>query len=271
MHLFYDYHIHTVFSGHSGPEMLVPAILDHAGRRGLRRIAVLEHAPELNRHCRAVFANTASDFPCPQFQMIREQLDYWHRQFPVEVVRAAEVDANPNLRDGSLLTTDLGGIQLVIASTHFLPGIPAFWYNLPENIPTAGIERMYDEWLDWICRVAANPKVDVLAHPGLEMAAVGAIRSFEGKVLDDFARLLKVCLEHDTAFELNESLAKKIPPEILRGYIDIIAAARDLGVKISPASDAHDLKTIGVFTWAGEIAAKINLGEEDLFQPLMAE
>jgi PHP family Zn ribbon phosphoesterase len=43
-----DYHIHTILSGHSAPDLLVPNILRRADEAGLRRILIIEHTPPVN-------------------------------------------------------------------------------------------------------------------------------------------------------------------------------------------------------------------------------
>jgi len=266
MPILHDHHIHTVFSGHSSPDMLVGAILDRAARIGLKRIVILEHVPEMPRYRRAVLEECAATVPRSHIDAIADEIRHWRDRSPVRVLLGAEVDANPHERDGRLLLDDLAGIDVVMASTHFLPAVPALWYEAPA-LPEEKLARIYQDWMGWALHLAANPRVHILAHPGVEMANLGAIQRFAGPVLADFEKLLRVCGKYATAFELNELLTLKMTPEQCESYVEVIALARDLGVKISIGSDSHQLDRIGRFPWIESVVERLGLKPEHYFHP----
>lgn len=268
MKLIHDHHIHTVYSNHASPDMVPGAIIKQAERRGLRRIVILEHVPESPKYKRDVIEGRRSDFPRPQINAIAEESARCRGNSPVLVLLGAEVDADPYAADGSLLCKDLSGIDMVMASTHVLPRRPLYWYETPKPVPQEQGRLIYEEWMAWIMHVAANPVVDVLAHPGVEMAHIGAIESFSGAVLADFEKLLLVCKKYDTAFELNEHFKNKVGPAQCESYVEVIALARDLGVKLSIGSDSHALDKIGEYPWIDKLVARLGLNTEHFYHPL---
>jgi histidinol phosphatase-like PHP family hydrolase len=178
----------------------------------------------------------------------------------------AEIDADPNCRDGRLLLNNLEGIEVILGSTHYLPLLSQMWFEIDELSPENNA-TIYQEWLSWIKNIAKNPAVNVLAHPGTEVVAIGAMDWFDRDVIADFAEVLQVCREHNTAIEFNVLVARKISSIQLLGYIDMVATAIDMGVKISLGSDSHTLPQIGDFTWIDEITEKIGLREEHFYHP----
>ncbi len=270
MPILHDHHIHTVFSGHSASDMLVGAIIDRANAVGLKRIVILEHVPEMPRYRRAVIDEQVASVPRTQIDAIADEIRHWKDGSAARVLLGAEVDANPHERDGRLLLADLSGIDVVFGSTHFLPAVPALWYEVPD-LPEDQRARIYRDWMAWAMHVAANPAVDVLSHPGAEMASMGAIEAFAGPVLDDFEKLLQVCKKYETAFELNELFATKVGPTLCESYTDVIALARDLGVKLSIGSDSHQLDRIGQYAWVQSVIEALGLGPEHYFHPQRKE
>ena len=266
MPILHDHHVHTVFSGHSSPDMLVGAIAQRATTMGLSHIVILEHVPEIGKYRSQEIENHAKNLPRPQIDAIADEIRHWKSKTPARLFLGAEVDANPHERDGSLLLEDFSGIDVVLASTHFLPETPAMWYEV-EELPQEQKANIYQQWLAWAMHVAANPAVHVLAHPGVEMANIGAFSAFTGKILEDFEKLLLVCKKYHTAFELNELFRHKVDSAYLDSYIDVIAMARDLGVKIAVGSDSHRLDAIGNYDWCDQVVDKLKLTREHFFKP----
>lgn len=262
----YDYHIHTNLSGHSSPDMIVGAIIDRATRLGLRRIVILEHTPEVNRHRDDVVKHKIESFPAPQIDLIAAEVAYWRDHTSLEILVGAEIDADPNRRDGRLLCQPPATADVILASTHYTPNEGGYWYEL-SGLDDERRRSIYREWLSWTLLIAVNPHVDILAHPGVEMAAIGAIDQFSGSILEDFEKILLACRAGKTAFELNELLTKKMPQEKLTSYIEVVAMARDLGVPISIGSDAHALEKIGSYPWVETVMATLGLKEEHFYHP----
>ncbi len=271
MRVRHDHHIHTVFSNHASADMVVPTIAAQAVEMGLGRIVILEHVPEIPRYRRAVLEQQIATAPMPQIEAIRLEVDRWRGRLPLRILVGAEIDANPHTRDGRLLGERVEGVDVVVASTHFLPGGEALWYDVKDLFASERLAEIYREWMVWIMHIAANPAVDVLAHPGVEMAAIGAIERFEGAVLEDFEKLLRVCARYDTAVELNELVYHKIGSEQAESYVSVIGLARDLGVRLSIGSDAHQLDRIGRYPWVQTVIERLGLTPDHFFQPQLWE
>ncbi len=265
-----DLHIHTIYSGHSSTDMSVGAIVHDAVEKGLRRIVILEHVPNIPADCPKVIAGEMHAATRTQIDAIAAEVDYWRGRVPLEILLGAEVDADPHLQDGTLLLKDLDGIDIILAATHFLPDVSAVWFQSPPVNDREKRIRLFEDWLSWIKKVARNPHVDVLAHPGVELATMSVIPAFVDDALSGMEELLRACLQGDTAFELNESIAFKLGSAQAETYVDVIALARDLGVKISPASDAHQLSRVGAFPWSNSVGTRLNLTEGHFFRPAMA-
>ena len=266
MNISQDHHIHTVYSGHSSRDMTVAAIVEKAAALDLRRIVILEHIPDIQRDRRAVLDGVLGEASREPLRAIGRDLAAVAERGTVRVFRGAEIDADPNARDGRLLLADLSGIDVVMAACHYVADTRAMWFDLAE-LPRERLDRLYEIWMVWAMHVAANPAVDVLAHPGAEMASFGAIQRFEGRVLEDFEKLLRLCRKHETAIDLNESMVRRLSPETLAGYETMIETARDLGVRISIGSDAHQLDRIGAYPWLSTLAERLGLKPEHYFHP----
>lgn len=265
MALAQDHHIHTLYSGHSGDDMTVEDIVRQAEKRGLRRIVILEHVPghremDAFRHGELTWANTA------HLQAIRDEVAGLRATTPVRIVLGAEVDADPRRRDGTLSPADLTGVQMVMAATHLVP--EAYVYpHLLESLPEERRRYFYSLWIVWALHVAANPSVQVLAHPGREMVELGAIPEFSGTCREDFEKLLQVCRKFDTAFDVNETFLASLSESQRAGYTDIVASARDMGVKLSLGSDAHQVGHVGKYRHIEELVENLGLGPEHYFHP----
>jgi histidinol phosphatase-like PHP family hydrolase len=263
-----DNHIHSPFSGHSQPDLTVPAILERARAAGMRSVVLVEHVPPVAAEVYPlVLAGEAVPEP-------RAALDAAHFALPpaglaggVRCLRGAEIDADPVACDGTLLMEETDGLDLVLAATHYLPGGRGFWaHRAPTDAETR--EAVLDEWFAWVTRLAANPRVDVLAHPGALMAVNGCIEDFSAPaVLERYEGLLRACAEHDTAIELNELLSWKFNETQAGSYVAVLALARDLGVRLSPGSDAHSLDRVARFPWMESVADHLGLREEQIFRP----
>lgn len=268
MALSHDHHIHTVYSGHSAPEMTVREIIARAEKAEQKRIIILEHVPEVTGDRAAALARVPVRLLKAPIQRIAQEVHEIRSETPVRVLIGAEIDADPVNRDGRLLLSDTSGIDVILASTHFLPEDGDPWYNIHGVLTDDRLRALRDEWFTWTMRVAANPKVDILAHPGVEMASIGAIMRFDGEVLDRFEKLLRICARFNTAFELNETLERKIGPLPAESYINVLALARDIGVKLSLGSDAHSPEKIGQYDFVARVVKTLGLTHQHFYHPV---
>ncbi len=268
----YDFHIHTVFSGHSSMDMIVGNIIRKAQKTGLRKIVILEHVPQVSNKIQLKVTNNSYN---PQ-KTIRAQIDsiiedraYFKSENPdeeIQIMVGAEIDANPNKMDGSLLLKDLAGIDVVLASTHYLPNAKGMWYDELEWSEEQALQ-MYDEWFVWAMHIASNKDVNIFAHPGISLCAIKAITEFTGSVLDDFEKLFLICKKFDTAIEINENAISKLTTQQAKTYINIFRIAKDVGVKFSIGSDSHHPRKIGKYKWAKQIIKDIGIKYDDIYQP----
>ncbi len=245
----YDTHVHTVYCGHAVDEMVVPAIMAAAATRGLAWLAVTEHLHEPDHLAR--------------IDRIRADLMAAERPCPVYV--GAEVDADGALEDGSLVVpTD--GLAYVIASTHHFPGGQHWWYDQPAWNAT---ERaaVIDRWFAWAARLAANPQVDTLSHPGIMLSRLGLTESFTGAVLDGYRGVFAAAAQHQTMVELNELTTRKLPPAHRETYPALIGAAIEAGCRIVLGSDAHRPEAVAAYDWTLTVAQDCGLELADLGVP----
>ena len=262
-----DYHIHTVHCGHASPEMTAERIVETARRRGLGRIVILEHVPNISapagldpeRWKKGRNDRSEIDRVIEEVGVARRGLD------GIEVIIGAEIDPDPFRPDGSLMLDDLDGIELVVASTHLFPGGSAFWYT-PFAVPADAREKVAREWFSWAGRIVENDRVQVLAHPGALLAARGAVHDF-GEYAHDFARLGEKMRASGVAFELNELFHDKVTREGSQTYAQAVRSAREGGAVFTVGSDAHRPERIGRFDLTRRLFKRAGLGEDDFWHP----
>lgn len=266
-----DYHVHTIYSGHSGTEMFIPAVMARAAELGLRRVLIVEHVPETMTAASRTPAEWLSGRgDRTVIKAILSEVRPRRGQIPgVEFLVGAEVDADPERMDGSLMLADLADLDAVVAATHLLPGGEAFWFNPPET-PEAERGELLDRWLAWIENVVANPKVNILAHPGAELAAAGLAGGFGEAFRSSFRPVLTAMAARETAFELNEALLRRLGDEELAGYAELVKLARKCGVRFTTGSDAHRGEHLGAFRKVPELAGRAELAAADFWHPELA-
>lgn len=263
-----DLHVHTIYSGHSGPEMFIPAVMARAADAGLREVLILEHVPaltpetclDLGKWARG--RNDRSALAAILAETAPRRATYPATRF----LAGVEVDADPVRMDGSLMLRDFSGTDVVLAATHLVPGGLGFWFDRPD-FPEDERPALARNWIAWIEKVVRRPEVDVLAHPVCEMAACRLAGSFGPSFRRSFARVLQAMADCGTAFELNEAAIGRFSPEEAAGYVELIREARDCGVLFSVGSDAHHGDQMGGFNLVRETAAAAGLTEDDMWKP----
>ena len=242
----YDSHLHTIYSGHSHPDMTVDAIIGQMQEVGLKQIAITEH----------VFVR--SDLG--RVGIVASQIS----RDAENVLLGAEMDADAIALDGTLVApTD--GIDWVVASFHKFPGT-SIWWN--QDYREAKDEKtIYREWLDWAHEVVAVSKPDAIGHPGTLICHLSTVEEFDKPILRDFAGILESCREHGVAFELNELTHKKMRPLQKETYYRVFKLAKEKGVKIVLGSDSHSLPQIGRYLWIREVIDQAGLERSDFIIP----
>jgi histidinol phosphatase-like PHP family hydrolase len=199
---------------------------------------------------------------------IRDEIRQARKQAPdVEVLLGAEIDADPWAVDGTLMMEDLSGIDCVMGSTHVFPGGFGFWFE-PIHIDDPRLRRrLVQDWFDWVEQLVAREEIDILAHPGCEIAARALIPSFA----EDWLRMRMVHLggmmaRHKVAFELNEALLHKLPSACAATYGEFVRTVAAQGVKFAIGTDSHRPATIGRYAWVMELVDNAGLRTRDFLR-----
>ncbi len=248
-----DYHIHTVYSGHSAPDMTVRNIIEKTETLGLESIVVLEHA-------------FYSDMGRAGLEQIRKEVAAV--ETTVKVLVGMEIDPDYS-RKGQLVFEDFDKqeIDAVLVGTHAIPGTGKGW-RVKMELTQKERARICRAWFDIMENVLENSRVDIIAHPGRLISRNGIIENFDGSVLKDFERLFRAAKKANAAVELNEPLLKLLHEENrLQSYAEVIRLAVSMGLKISIGSDAHSPDGIGVNRHILRVAEQLRLTPADFFHP----
>ncbi len=264
----FDYHIHTIYSGHSGAEMFVPAVMARCAEKGLKRAMIVEHAPAMMTE---TFTSTsewlAGRDDRTATRAILAEVRMRRTAVPdVEFMVGAEIDADPERMDGSLMMRDLSGLDAVLASTHLMPGGEGFWFS-PPDIPEEEKPELRERWLAWMENLAANPDVNVIAHPFAELHNCGLSGGFGPAFRESCQLLLTAMAAQQTAFELNETALRRFSDEERDEYVKLVKLARECGVRFTAGSDAHRGKQQANYRLVPEVACRAGLSLDDFWHP----
>lgn len=246
-----DYHIHTVYSGHSASDMTVRNIVERAELIGLKSIVILEHAfyPSMGRTC---------------LEQIKKELDAIESE--VDVLVGMEIDPDYT-KKGKLIFEDFerDGLDVILVGTHTIPGTDKGWCA-EMKLTQEEKERIYYNWFETIYTVLEERSIDIIAHPGRLISRNGIIENFSGNVLKDFEYLFSVAKKKNVAIELNESFLRILQSENrLEPYMEVIRLALSGGLKISIGSDAHSPDRIGEKNLSSQIIKHLKIPETDIF------
>ncbi|MFO7899095.1 MAG: hypothetical protein R6V58_08550 [Planctomycetota bacterium] len=248
-----DYHIHTHYVGCAAPEMTIPAILDHSRRIGRTSIAITDHCDTPER--------------LEKNRLIRDELE---RTDPGDLEVFFGCELNIQNLDGDLFP-DADQVrqerfELVLAGVH------GTWFGPGE----ATLPQIMERQTELMCRVAANPLVDVLVHPWWIPAS-----QFKGALAQQFTsleqvpdeltrRMVDTCVEHDTAVELNAAALWSHPltsDEFKASYTAYAAKWVELGATVALSSDAHRFEHFDQLLLCEEMLAEVGLPERQVWRP----
>lgn len=217
----FDMHVHTEYCGHA-PGMTVQAILKRADDLGLEALAITEH----------IFSSSNLSL----LDEIRDQLAEYRGN--CEVLVGVEVDVDGMSREGKLVTENLDGIDFVVGSIHYVPGVGN--YPMTPGDLTVSPEQFLEDWRNSLRGLLTCGKIDMLAHPGrIAVAALDADIYF-GDIVSILSEAAKISADNNIAWEINELSCKRLKPRLLKKWHKIIIPAVEAGVKITFGSDAHD-------------------------------
>jgi len=248
-----DYHIHTHYVGCANESMTIPAILDGCRAAGRTSVAITDHADTPERH--------------EKIRLIRAELE---RTDPgdLEVFFGAEVNIQ-NLDAEFAVTEEMRaaeGYEIVVGGVH------STWFGKGE----ATVEQIIERQNGLMCKVAANPLIDVLVHPWwfgqkqFKAQLEGRFTSL-AQVPDELTcRLAEVCIANDTAVELNTWAVFKYPltsEAYKESYKQYLARFVELGCSIALSTDSHATHHIDSVEIGERILAEIGLPESQVWRP----
>lgn len=171
----------------------------------------------------------------------------WHdtlwRELPDDVVRRF------THRVGSL-----HAIYLTPSSDRY---VHMFQRRLPEGLTP---DIYMDAHVAELERFAATMPVDVLAHPTLLPLPYRGLPLEELWTEEREARAVEALYRAGIAFEISNRY---------RPHERFVRRAADRGVRLSLGSDGHTAEQVGQISWPREVAARVGVREEELFDPLV--
>lgn len=242
-----DMHIHTRYCGHADQNMEVRQIIEQAERRGLQTIAITDHI--MVGSCKE---DTAS------LENIMKEVRAADKS--IHVLIGAEIDADP-FQKGKLVLEDesvLRNLAFVSGSIHHWPDDGVIWHT-KKSLSAAEKTRAVDDYFIWYEKISRNPLVDVMAHPGVFLAATALITEFDRTIRKRFVPILENMKNTGKKFELNELASGKMGQDAWATYGWLVGLARELDIPFVIGSDAHSLDQIGRMPNVMDLIGKQNV------------
>ena len=206
---------------------------DAARARGLRYLAITDHSRGL-----AIAHGMNEERLARQGEDIRGlNEEYADRDF--RILRAVEMNLSPR-GEGDLDPQFLGSLDLVLGAFH-------------------SRLRLTDDQTDRYLAALRNPHIHVLAHPR------GRIFNFRVGLRADWPRVFECARAHDRAVEIDGYPDR----QDLDG--DLLAVARDVGVRISVGSDAHASGQLEFLDFGVASARKAGIPDERIINCMPVE
>ena len=238
-----DLHTHTTYSDGRGS---VEENVRGAEAAGLEAVAISDHfVPGEKEH---------SVYQEKLHQRLNEvqQARAWSGARVIMAVEATATDIQGHV---SVAEPDLIGVELTLVDVGYETAGLAF--AIPQ-----GRSRQLDAIFSLYNRLAANPLVDVLAHP-FTFGRFGLDITLDD-VPDECLRELGTTLAaRGAAFEINNGVwwwwPQFHPMQLAEAYARVVAAVADGGARFTLASDAHCNTGVGNLAWAQKVATLAGL------------
>ncbi len=229
-----DYHMHTPLCRHAVGQPWEYA--EHAVRVGLTEIGFSDHCPMPGGYD-AAFRMTADQMD-EYLQMVEEA----RRRHPLLSIKLGiEADFYPGSED---YVRDLLGsypFDFVLGSVHYIGDWGFDNPELIEGFSARHLEAIWKDYFELLARAAASRLFDVLAHPDL-------VKKFGHRASGDLSRFYRPVIAEmkkaGTALEVSAAGLRKTVAEIYPS-LEFMRLARDAGVPITFASDAHAPGEVG--------------------------
>jgi histidinol phosphatase-like PHP family hydrolase len=248
----YDFHIHTTYLKCANETMSVPALVQRCESLGLEAIAITDHlnAPEF----------------LPKHALIKQDL----AEISSDMKIYFGVEVNVINKDTGAVSIDeaqlaQGGFELVIGGPH------ASYFDRPDKAAIIDLQHQL------MLQVIANPLVDVLVHPwwfgGGEFKPGGPMEWLTdmGQIPDWHAQeIAEAALAHGTAIEANHSAfftENQYGQAFRETYPHYLASIAQRGVKMSLATDAHDINRLDGIHEMMDILEGVGVTREQLWTP----
>jgi histidinol phosphatase-like PHP family hydrolase len=248
-----DYHIHTHYVGCAGKALTIPAILERCRGNGRTSIAITDHCDK--------------DWQLDKNRLIREELEQTDPG-DLEIFFGCELNAQD--LDGSLVFNEEQvrdeRFEIIVAGVH------STWFKPGE----ATLEQIMVRQIELMCKVVANPIVDVLVHPWWIPGS-----QFKGELAEQFtsleqvpdeltAQMVETCIKHDTAVEMNAGALLSHPftsDEFKASYTGYVAKWIELGAMVALSSDAHGFQHFDQLLQGEQILVDAGLPEAQVWHP----
>ncbi len=237
----YDLHMHTAYCGHAVP-MTVEAICVQAEALGLSTIAITDHIFKSADHA----------------TMAKIRADVAAYAPSLKVYVGAEVDVDYSHTDGRLVTSNLVGLDYVIAGFHYVPMVGNYPHSPDEN--SLSDEQFMEHWASSLLGIVSNPAIDTLAHPGRLLASAVDLEGFFDDALKVFEEAAARSAKSNIAWEMNELTGGRIAGQWHGQWHYIYEIALDAGVKLVYGSDAHTPDAIGTHRFVDSLLSKLPKG-----------
>ncbi len=218
-----NFHIHTHFSACAAADMIVPNILSQAKKRGLKKVALVDHDHD-----------NKNDL-LNKINLVKNEVEKFHPQ--LELIVGAELSAFGINKFGDTLAINRKIDFRLYSTNHYHL---AFWEH-----PAERTARAYAEHTLCILENLINAKrADCIAHPfvGIYLHDILADHTQVTQALSDneLADILELGKKNQVAWELNTKAIFFDPIFAKRLW----AIGREVGVKFLVGTDAHHLSEI---------------------------
>lgn len=240
-----DLHTHTIYSDGRGS---IEENVRGAEAAGLEAIAISDHFVPAEKE-RSIYQEKLR-----QRLIEVQQVQAWAGTRVVMAVEATATDMQGHI---SVAEPDLANVELTLVDTGYETAGLAF--AIPQ-----GRSRQLDAIFSLYNHLAANPLVDVLAHP-FTFGRFGLDITLDD-LPDECLRELGVMLAaRGVAFEVNNGVwwwwPQFHPTQLAQSYARVVAAVAEGGAHFTLASDAHCNTGVGNFTWAQRVASLAGLDD----------